>query len=76
VLIDSAGVAAGSTMSRYMLSLDYLAAEFLRHPCIRASVGLVALIKNKRLVDVDAQLCASLHLQMPTNWSQALIIFY
>jgi pimeloyl-ACP methyl ester carboxylesterase len=74
VLIDSAGVAAGSTMSRYMFPpLDYLAAEFLRHPRIRALISGAA-YKNKRLADVDAQLCASLHLQMP-NWSQALIGF-
>ncbi len=74
VLIDSAGVAAGSTMSRYMFPpLDYLASEFLRHPRIRALISGAA-YKNKMLADVDAQLCASLHLQMP-SWNQALIGF-
>jgi len=74
VLIDSAGVAAGSIMSRYMFPpLDYLAAEFLRHPRIRASISRTA-YKNKSLADIDAQLCASLHLEMP-SWSNALIAF-
>lgn len=74
VLIDSAGVAAGSTMSKYMFPpLDYLAAQFLRHPRIRATISRAA-YKNKNLASVDAQLCAALHLQMP-NWQQALIAF-
>lgn len=74
VLIDSAGAAGGSIMSRYMFPpLDYLAAEFLRNPKIRASISRAA-YKNKSLASLDAQLCAALHLQS-SNWSQALIAF-
>lgn len=74
VLIDSAGVAAGSIMSRYMFPpLDSAAAAFLRNPRVRASISRAA-YKNKSLVSVDAQLCAALHVKMP-NWSQALISF-
>jgi pimeloyl-ACP methyl ester carboxylesterase len=74
VLIDSAGVAAGSVMSKYMFPpLDYLAAEFLRHPRIRTSISRAA-YKNKSLTSIDAQLCAALHLQCP-SWNKALIAF-
>lgn len=74
VLIDSAGLAAGSKMSKYMFPpFDYLAAQFLRHPRIRNSISRAA-YKNKSLASVDAQLCAALHLQMPL-WNQALIAF-
>jgi pimeloyl-ACP methyl ester carboxylesterase len=74
VLIDSAGVAAGSIMSKYMFPpLDYLATQFLRNPRIRASISRAA-YKNKSLASIDAQLCAALHLQMP-SWNQTLIAF-
>lgn len=74
VLIDSAGMAAGAIMSKYMFSpLDYFATEFLRSPRIRASISRAA-YKDRNLASVDAQLCAALHLQMP-NWNQALIAF-
>ncbi len=74
VLIDSAGLAAGSMMSKYMFPpLDYLAAEFLRHPRIRNSISRAA-YKNKSLASIDAQLCAALHLEM-SGWNQALIAF-
>lgn len=74
VLIDSAGMAAGSTMSKYMFPpLGYLATEFLRHPRIRNSISRAA-YKNKSLASVDAQLCAAMHLQM-LSWNKALIAF-
>lgn len=74
VLIDSAGMAAGSVMSKYMFSpLDRLASEFLRHPRIRNSISRAA-YKNRSLASIDAQLCAALHLEMPL-WDQALIAF-
>lgn len=74
VLIDSAGLAAGSIMSKYMFSpLDRLAAQFLRHPRIRNSISRAA-YKNKSLASIDAQLCAALHLEM-SGWDQALIAF-
>ena len=74
VLIDSAGMAAGSVMSKYMFSpLDRLASEFLRHPRIRSSISRAA-YKNRSLASIDAQLCAALHLEMPL-WDQAVIAF-
>lgn len=74
VLIDSAGFAGGSAMGRFMFPpLDYLAAEFLRNPGIRARISRTA-YKNQSLASFDAQLCGALHLQMP-SWEQALIAF-
>jgi pimeloyl-ACP methyl ester carboxylesterase len=74
VLIDSAGVAGGSVMSKYMFPpLDTLAASFLRNPKVRNSISRAA-YKNKTLASIDAQLCAALHLESP-QWSQALIAF-
>ncbi|MGL5921803.1 alpha/beta fold hydrolase [Chroococcidiopsis sp.] len=74
VLIDSAGVAGGSVMSKYMFPpLDRLATEFLRNPRIRHSISRAA-YKNKTLASIDAQVCAALHLEC-SQWSQALIAF-
>jgi pimeloyl-ACP methyl ester carboxylesterase len=74
VLIDSAGMAGGSVMSKYMFPpLDYLATEFLRNPRIRNSISRAA-YKNKTLASIDAQVCTALHLEC-SQWSQALIAF-
>jgi pimeloyl-ACP methyl ester carboxylesterase len=74
VLIDSAGVAGGSVMSKYMFPpLDRLATEFLKNPRIRHSISRAA-YKNKTLASIDAQVCAALHLEC-SQWSQALIAF-
>ncbi|TFI54150.1 alpha/beta hydrolase [Mastigocladus laminosus UU774] len=74
VLIDSAGLIGGSPLAKYMFPpLDYLAAQFLRHPKVRQSISRAA-YKNKNLATIDAQLCAALHLECP-NWQQALIAF-
>ena len=74
VLIDSAGIAGGSPLSKLMFPpLDYLATEFLRNPKIRQSISRAA-YKNKKLASIDAQICTALHLEMP-NWSKALIAF-
>jgi pimeloyl-ACP methyl ester carboxylesterase len=74
VLIDSAGFAAGSAMGKFMFPpLSYLATEFLRNPKVRDRISRTA-YKNKNLASVDAQLCAALHLKMP-SWNQALIAF-
>lgn len=74
VLIDSAGFAAGSAMGKFMFPpLGYLATEFLRNPKVRDRISRTA-YKNKNLASVDAQLCAALHLKMP-SWNQALIAF-
>lgn len=74
VLVDSAGFAASSTMGKFMFPpFDYLAAQFLRNPKVRASISRTA-YKNRNLASVDAQLCAAMHLQMP-SWDQSLIAF-
>lgn len=74
VLIDSAGLSAGSAMGKFMFPpLDYLATQFLRNPKVRASISRTA-YKDKSLASQDAWLCAALHLNMP-GWSQSLISF-
>lgn len=74
VLIDSAGLTAGSPLTKFMFPpLDYLATQFLRNPKIRQSISKAA-YKNKSLASADAQLCAALHLEMP-SWHLALIAF-
>ncbi|MBP5976931.1 alpha/beta hydrolase [Brasilonema sp. CT11] len=74
VLIDSAGLAGGSPLSKLMFPpLDYWATQFLRNPKVRASISRAA-YKNKQLASLDAQLCAALHLECP-DWQKALIAF-
>ncbi|MCV3216883.1 alpha/beta hydrolase [Plectonema radiosum NIES-515] len=74
VLIDSAGLTGGSPLSKLMFPpLDYLATQFLRNPKIRKSISRAA-YKNKSLASSDAQICAALHLEMP-SWHLALIAF-
>ncbi len=74
VLIDSAGLTGGSPLTKLMFPpLDKWATDFLRNPKIRQSISRAA-YKDKSFADADAQVCASLHLEMP-NWSQALISF-
>ena len=74
VLIDSAGLTGGSPLSKLMFPpLDYFATQFLRNPKIRQSISRAA-YKNKSLASSDAQICAALHLEMP-SWELALIAF-
>jgi pimeloyl-ACP methyl ester carboxylesterase len=74
VLIDSAGLTGGGPPTKLMVPpLDYLATQFLRNPNVRASISRAA-YKNRQLASVDAQLCAALHVQMP-SWNTALITF-
>ncbi|MDM9382846.1 alpha/beta hydrolase [Chlorogloeopsis sp. ULAP01] len=74
VLIDSAGLASGSVLSRLMFPpLDYLASQFLRSPKVRQSI-IHSTFKNKSLASLDALLCAGLHLEC-SNWNQAVIAF-
>jgi pimeloyl-ACP methyl ester carboxylesterase len=74
VLLDSAGLSGGSSLSKFMFPpLGYLATEFLRNLKVRDRISQTA-YKNKILASPDALLCGALHLQMP-NWSQALIAF-
>lgn len=74
ILIDSAGLTGSSPLSKFMFPpLDYFATQFLRNPKIRQSISRAA-YKNKSLASADAQICAALHLEMP-SWHLALIAF-
>ncbi len=74
VLIDSAGLTASSPLTKLMFPpLDFLATQFLRNPKVRGSIVRAA-YKNKNLASIDAQLCATLHLEIP-SWHLALIAF-
>jgi pimeloyl-ACP methyl ester carboxylesterase len=74
VLIDSAGLAGGSSLSKLMFPpLDYLATQFLRNLKVRDRVSRMG-YKNQSLASIDALYCAALHLEIP-NWHQALIAF-
>jgi pimeloyl-ACP methyl ester carboxylesterase len=74
VLIDSAGFRGGSSMSKFLFPpLGYLATSFLRNPKVRERVSRTA-YHDQSLVSLDAQVCAALHLEMP-SWNQALIAF-
>lgn len=75
VLIDSAGLAKGPAVSKWMFPpLGYLATEFLRQPRVRRQVSCQAYFDPQQFVTEDALRCAALHLQVP-NWRQALIAF-
>jgi pimeloyl-ACP methyl ester carboxylesterase len=66
VLIDSAGLTGSSPLSKLIFPpLDYFATQFLRNPKIRQSISRAA-YKNKSLASADAQICAALHLEMPS----------
>lgn len=74
VLIDSAGLAGGSPLSKLMFPpLDYLATQFLSNLKVRDRVSRMG-YKNQSLASIDALCCGALHLQMP-SWHQALITF-
>ncbi|MEA5603541.1 alpha/beta hydrolase [Nostoc sp. UHCC 0252] len=74
VLIDSAGLAGGSPLSKFMFPpLDYLATQFLSNLKVRDRVSRIG-YKNQSLASIDALCCGALHLQMP-SWNQALITF-
>lgn len=74
VLIDSAGLAGGSPLSKFMFPpLDYLATRFLSNMKVRDRVSRIG-YKNQTLASIDALFCGALHLQMP-SWNQALISF-
>jgi len=74
VLIDSAGLAKGAAISKFMFPpLDYWAAEFLRNPKVRDRI-IQASFKNPNLLSADARLCGNLHLELP-HWHQAIISF-
>jgi pimeloyl-ACP methyl ester carboxylesterase len=74
VLLDSAGLSNGPILGKFLVPpFDLWATEFLRRPDVRKSISKTAYY-NKVLSSIDAQICASLHLEMP-RWNQALISF-
>lgn len=74
ILLDSAGFAAGPAMGKFMVPpLDSWATAFLKNPGVRRRISQQAYY-DRTLVTPDAELCATLHLQMP-NWKEALITF-
>ncbi len=74
VLLDAAGFAKGPVLAKFFIEpLGGLATSFLRQPKVRRAVSQKAYF-DPVFVTADAELCASLHLEMP-NWSQALIAF-
>ena len=74
VLLDSAGFAAGPAMGKFMVPpLDSWATAFLKNPGVRRRISQQAYC-DRTLVTPDAELCAALHLQMP-SWKEALIAF-
>ncbi|NEQ46202.1 MAG: alpha/beta fold hydrolase [Leptolyngbya sp. SIOISBB] len=74
VLLDSAGLAAGPAMGKFMFPpLDRWATAFLKNPGVRRRISQQA-YADKSFVTADAELCAALHLACP-NWSEALISF-
>jgi pimeloyl-ACP methyl ester carboxylesterase len=74
ILIGSAGMRNGTPAGKFLVSpLDQMATNFLRSAKVRREVSLKA-YADPRLVTLDAEICASLHLAMP-NWSRSLISF-
>ncbi len=74
VLIDAVGFAAASGPGRLMVPpLDKWATDFLRSAWVRRKISERAYY-SKAFVTLDAEICASLHVQMP-DWSRALISF-
>ena len=74
VLIDAVGFAPAPIIGRFMFSpLDKWATNFLRSPRVRRKISENAYY-DKSFVTPDAELCASLHLQVP-KWPDALIAF-
>ncbi len=74
VLIDSAGLANPPIMGKLMFPpFDYLATQFLASRKVRKAI-INRAYYNKKLVDINAEICGSIHLQMP-NWNKSLISF-
>ncbi len=74
VLLDAVGFAPAPVIGRFMFSpLDKWATNFLRSPKVRRKISENAYF-DKSFVTPDAELCASLHLEMP-NRQEALIAF-
>ncbi len=77
VLIDGAGFAKGPAISSILTQFPALgrwATDFLSRPAVRRQVSRKAYYDDKTFVTEDAELCATLHLELP-GWSEALIRF-
>ena len=74
VLIDAVGFAASSGPGRLMVPpLDKWATDFLRSVWVRRKISERAYY-SRAFVTPDAEICASLHVQMP-EWARGLISF-
>jgi pimeloyl-ACP methyl ester carboxylesterase len=76
ILIDGAGFAKGPAISGFLSlfpAVGRVATNFLSRPNVRRQVSVKA-YHNPAFVTEDAEICASLHLDMP-GWSDALIRF-
>lgn len=74
VLLDSAGMAAGPAMGKFMIPpLDRLATAFLANRTVRQKISENAYY-DRALASEDALTCSMLHLNHP-DWSRALISF-
>ena len=74
VLIDPVGFVTSSGPGRLMVPpLDKWATDFLRNAWVRRKISEKAYY-NKAFVTPDAEICASLHVQMP-EWAKGLISF-
>lgn len=76
ILIDGAGFAKGPAISGFLSlfpAVGRVATNFLSRPNIRRQVSVKA-YHDPAFVTADAEICASLHLDMP-GWSEALIRF-
>ncbi|QFZ92217.2 alpha/beta fold hydrolase [Synechococcus elongatus] len=72
VLIDSAGIAPGPWIGRFLPSpLDGWAVDFLGRPDVRRRISERAYHDPQRWVTPDAETCAALHLQQP-GWREGL----
>lgn len=74
VLIGSAGLANPPIMGKLMFPpLDRWATQFLGSRKVRKGI-INRAYYNQNLVDFNAEICGSIHLQMP-NWDDSLISF-
>ncbi len=74
VLLDTAGYQATAAIGKFLFPpFDQLAVDFLRRPQVRQQISRSAYY-NKGFATADANLCASLHLNLP-GWHNALKTF-
>jgi pimeloyl-ACP methyl ester carboxylesterase len=74
ILVDSAGLVNPPIMGRLMFPpLDRWATQFLASRKVRTGI-IHRAYHDQKLADLNANICGSLHLQMP-NWDRSLISF-